>query len=513
MESRGLERKQKLVLGAMAGALLGVLAVLGALLRQDAPASPLATLAMPAVARQTATAARPSPTPLSPTPQPPTLTPAPTRIQAPPEVLASRRIQSLVENVGQVRELPKQQEIVFNFLNEQELAAYLRRALADVERQIFVQRQHTLLAALKLLPAPGQTFAPSVQARARRVIAFYDLDEAQIFVGPAGRSSDPPDASLVHQYAQALIDQHFDLAALVGGGTNGDARRARDALLEGDATAVMAIHSFGGLSQADADALAEHLFDVELSDYEGYPTPRAMRQVFVFPYRDGMRFVAALLQANWWPDVNAAYLDPPVSTEQILHPEKYINAPRDEPRAVNLPNLGAGLDDGWRRVSQDVLGELLLRAHLDHYLPSVQAQAAAAGWDGDLAAVWRDDWAAPEDRPREILVLRTVWDSVEEANEFVYGYVDLIERRLHDASRVRRASMPRGGRWWRGIEGDAFLQQTGYDVLIIWTPDTEAMELALAALESGDSIPSNEQGVESGEQVIEDGIMGDVRVE
>lgn len=506
MESRGLARKQKLVLGAMAGALLGVLVVLGALLREDAPASPLATLAMPSVARQTATAARPSPRPVSPTPQPPTLTPAPTRIQAPPEVLAARRIQALVENVGQVRELPRQQEIVFNFLSEQELVDYIRRALAGVERQIFVQRQHVLLAALGLLPAPGQTFAPSVQARARRVVAFYDLDEAQIFVGPAGRSSDPPDASLVHQYAQALVGQHFDLAALAGGATNGDARRARDALLQGDATAVMAIHSFGGLDQADADALAGHLFEVELSDYEGYPTPRAMRQVFEFPYREGMRFVEALLQANWWPDVNAAYLDPPVSTEQILHPEKYINAPRDEPRAVSLPNLGAGLDEGWRRVSQDVLGELLLRVHLDQYLPDTsQAQAAAAGWDGDLAAVWRDDWAALEDRPREILVLRTAWDSVEEANEFVYSYAELIERRLHDVSRVRRASMPPGGRWWRGVEGNAFLQQTGYDVLILWTPDTEAMELVLMG--------SGEQGVGSGEQVIENGTMGDVRVE
>jgi hypothetical protein len=424
--------------------------------------------------------------------------------------------------VGQVRELPRQQEIVFNFLSEQETAAYLRRVLDDVERQVFVQRQHTLLAALHLLPAPGQTFAPAVQVRARRVIAFYDLDEAQIFVGPAGQSSDPPDASLVHQYAHALVGQHFDLSSFVSAGANGDAMRARDALLQGDAAAVMAIHSFGSVQQAGADALAERLFDVELSAYEGYPTTRAMREVFVFPYRDGMHFVAALLQANWWPDVNVAYLDPPVSTEQILHPEKYVNTPRDEPRAVSLPDLGAGLDEGWRRVSQDVLGELLLRAHLDQYLPDTpQAQAAAAGWDGDLAAVWRDDWATPEDSPREILVLRTSWDSVDEANEFVSSYVELIERRLHNASRVRRASLPRGGRWWRGIEGDAYLHQTGDDVLIIWTPDTETMELVL--LGSGEwGAGSGEQGVGSEEQGlgrelsverVENGGLGDERVE
>jgi hypothetical protein len=307
------------------------------------------------------------------------------------------------------------------------------------------------------------------------VIAFYDPDQAQIFIGPAGRDSDPPDISLVHQYAHALIDQHFELSSLEGETAGADALRARDALIEGDATAVLALHSFGGVEQADLDALAEHLSQVELTDYEGYLTSRSMSEVVLFPYREGARFVEALLQAGWWPAVNAAYLDPPVSTEQILHPEKYISTPRDVPRTVRVPDLGEDLGEGWRLVAQDVLGELILSAHLDQYLPDTQeALAAAAGWDGDRAVVWQDL------EGREVLVIRSFWDSDAEATEFVQSYATVIDRRLRGASSVLRSIVPTGGRWWRGETGNAYIQQERDAVLIIWAPDTDTMEQVLA---------------------------------
>ena len=469
-------RRQKLILGMMALALVSVLVALGVLVGQDAPTSPLAALAVPTLGRATPTA-RSNVTLLPATPAPVSLTP--TRIGVSDEVLAARRIQALIQDVGQVRELPKQHEIPFNFLGEREMATYLRRMLADATRKAFVERQHALLAALHLLPAPGEAYAPSVQVRVNHVLAFYDLAEGQIFVGPLGREGDPPDLSLVHQYAHALVDQHFDLSSLATDWFSADALRALDALVEGDATMVMAVQAFGSLEQADVDALAKHLAEVELTDYEGYPTSRAMRDVYVFSYREGARFVEALLQANWWQGVNNAYLDPPLSTEQILHPEKYVNTPRDEPRTVRLPNLRTSLDEGWQLTTQDVMGELILRAHLDQYLPDTpQAWEAAAGWDGDLAAVWYDDWT---EGGREVLVMRILWDGVAEANEFVNSYVELIDRRLRGASTVRRAGMPRGGRWWRGEGGDAYVQQAGDDVLIIWAPDTDTMGQVLAA--------------------------------
>jgi hypothetical protein len=126
-------------------------------------------------------------------------------------------------------------------------------------------------------------------------------------------------------------------------------------------------------------------------------------------------------------------------------------------------------------VAQDALGELILGAHLDQYLPdTLEALTAAAGWDGDRTVLWQDL------EGREVLVIRTLWDSDAEATEFVQGYAAVIDRRLRGASRVLRSIVPRGGRWWRGETGDAYIRQEEDAVLIIWAPDTDTMERVLA---------------------------------
>jgi hypothetical protein len=471
MGRNGLSRRQWLIVGLMMLTLAVVLAGLGSLVRRSVTDSPLPTAVLP-VSRATATATTDAaPTPIA--AAHPAQTPTP--MEGPADVLAARRIEELGKDVGQIRELPKQQEIPLNFLDAQEMADYLRRIRTDSDRRIAVERQQALFAALGLSPQPDAAFPPTLQTRAKHVIAFYDPSVRQIFIGPAGREAAPPDISLVHQFAHAYIDQHFDLLGFSSGVFNADATRARDALLEGDATAVLALHSFGSVDGTDLDEMSAHLSDVEVTDYEGYLASRAMDDVFVFPYREGTRFVSALLDAGWWPAVNAAYRDPPVSTEQILHPEKYIGNPRDEPRTVLLPDLRDDLDEGWQLVAQNVLGELIVRTHLDQYLPNTEeAMAAAEGWDGDLAALWRnlDD--------REILVMRTLWDNPEEAAEFSSSYASVVDRRLGGARRVIRSILPSTGRWWRGEEGNAYLQRENDEVLIIWTSDADTMEQVLA---------------------------------
>ena len=122
-----------------------------------------------------------------------------------------------------------------------------------------------------------------------------------------------------------------------------------------------------------------------------------------------------------------------------------------------------------------------VRAHLDQYLFSTsEAHAAAAGWDGDLVAVWRDE------QDREVLLMRTLWDSSDDAAEFVRSYNAVIDRRLRGARRVMRSILPPGGSWWRGQGGNAYLEREKDAVLVIWAPDAETMEQVLAVFVLGD---------------------------
>lgn len=472
MKEGGLSRRQKLIVAVMMVTLVAVLVALTSLVRGNVANSPLPTAVLPvAQATETPQLAKTSgPDPLSES------APTVSAISEADGVKTARLIQTFSTAVGKIRELPKQQEIPLNLLDTQEMTSYLRAIRTDPAHRDNVQQQQLLLAALDLTPRVDEAFPTTVQTRAKNVIAFYDPQQQQIFIGPAGLASEEPDISLVHQFAHAFIDQHFDLSNLLDEEPSGDAVRALDALVEGDAMLVLGLHHLGRVDDDDLDELALHVATSELTDYEDYRTSRASDDLVSFPYRAGARFAAALLEAGWWPSVNAAYLDPPVSSEQILHPAKYIEEPRDTPLVVRLPDLAENLAENWIMVAEDVLGELVLRSHLDYHLPSTpEAASAAEGWDGDLAALWQDE------EGREVLVLRSVWDSTQDAVEFANAYTALIESRLSNPRRVRRSIVPRGGRWWRGEQGDAYLQREDDTVLVIWAPDSDVMERVLSA--------------------------------
>ena len=119
--------------------------------------------------------------------------------------------------------------------------------------------------------------------------------------------------------------------------------------------------------------------------------------MLVFPYSEGLAFVERLRAEGGWDAVDAAYADIPTSTEQILHPRKYLD--RDEPSAVALPDPTVALGQEWRVVDEDTLGELQMALLLANFAPGEgingltgaidlpeAARNAAAGWDAAALA-------------------------------------------------------------------------------------------------------------------------------
>ena len=68
--------------------------------------------------------------------------------------------------------------------------------------------------------------------------------------------------------------------------------------------------------------------------------PAVIRQSMLFPYEQGLRFVRTLYAQGGWDAVNDAYRDPPRSTEQLLHPERYLGD-RDQPEKVEVADFAA----------------------------------------------------------------------------------------------------------------------------------------------------------------------------
>jgi hypothetical protein len=97
-----------------------------------------------------------------------------------------------------------------------------------------------------------------------------------------------------------------------------------------------------------------------------------------------------------------------VSTEQIIHPERY---PNDVPVPVDVPDLAPELGPGWEDLDVQPVGEMWLRVALGLRLDGDVASSAAAGWDGGLYRAWSDG-------EEVAVVLATAWDTEADAAEF-----------------------------------------------------------------------------------------------
>ena len=140
--------------------------------------------------------------------------------------------------------------------------------------------------------------------------------------------------------------------------------------------------------------------------------PRYLRETSLFPYEDGFAFTNRLLAEGGYDAVDAAYADPPESTEQVLHPDRYLE--RESPDDVRLPlGIAGALGAGWLEDGQDTLGELVLRIWLrEGEVALAEARTATAGWGGDRLVLLR----GPNDAVAVGLV--TAWDSPADALEF-----------------------------------------------------------------------------------------------
>jgi hypothetical protein len=271
-----------------------------------------------------------------------------------------------------------------------------------------------------------------------------------------------------HEFTHALQDQHFDLDSLYDQSPTTDSRLALQALIEGDATLVMVEYAFEYLFEMSFDRadLLEAIQEVEQGEYEDAPT--VVRETAWFPYDQGLVFVAALSEEGGWERVNQAFRNPPQSTEQVMHPDKYLSG--EVGQAPDVGNFTDVLGPGWVELMRDVLGELYLRVYLERELGSEEALMAAEGWEGDRGVL-----LVNEDEDRHAWIHRMSWDNVANADEFSSLYVTFMTRADTASQTVDEQHHKR----WQDEEQVTYLGQSGQDTLLVLASDWEIVDLLL----------------------------------
>jgi hypothetical protein len=244
------------------------------------------------------------------------------------------------------------------------------------------------------------------QLYAGQVLGFYDFeDQRMVVVSDAGLTAEAQ-ITYAHEFTHAMQDAAFDTGAARDDlADEDDAALARLALEEGDATVAMFQWALTGLAPDELGGIGA----TPLPDMSSIPD--WMVKQLNFPYLAGSSWVSGLWSSGGWDAVDAAYEQPPASTEQVLHMEKYVSDER--PVDVADPDVAALLGDGWELVESSTVGEAMLGIWLGAMGVSQEdADSAAAGWGGDRLSVAQgpgEQWA---------MAWRIGWDTPAEADQF-----------------------------------------------------------------------------------------------
>lgn len=380
--------------------------------------------------------------------------------------------------VAAIRGLPARKPITRGVMSKAEVQKRVRQRIEEEYAAIEIAEEERVTKRLGLLDRNADYKQLVLDLYAEQVAGFYDPHSKELYI------ADWIDPSLqrpvlAHEIDHALQDQSYDLRAFMAPiKDNTDQQLARVALVEGDGLALMVEFTFREMGMKEDPWGQPGMIELIRKQVEAESAgqmkdaPRFLRETMVFPYVGGLALVAEIRRLKPWSAVDALFKRPPVSTEQVLHPEKYFSG--EAPLVVQTPKLPSLR--GWKQVYKNVFGELGFRIVLAHHgVGEAAAADAAEGWGGDRYAVFAppgDDGQSIDDL---VVVSLSAWDTEVDAAEAEKALTEAMPALAGGGSCGRADAVFR----CRDATGDEFtVERKGYRVLVVLgAPATHASKI------------------------------------
>lgn len=282
-----------------------------------------------------------------------------------------------------------------------------------------VEQDAITLSLFGLLPENFDLLTFYEDLYSEQIAGYYDDEAKEMYVISGSGFGGPEKMTYAHEFTHILQDQNYDFEnglKMSDEDCEEDSERcaAASALIEGDASLTEYHWFYHYATSQDQTDIQSFYESFQSPVYDS--SPDFMKEDFLFPYSAGQEFVQVLYDQDGWQAVNNAYSNPPLSTEQIMHPSRY---PDDTPIQVNLPDLSSTLGEGWEQIRSDVVGEwYTYLMFAKGYRPETQlddetAREASEGWGGDTYQIYYNSV-----NNQAVLVMKTTWDTNQDAKEF-----------------------------------------------------------------------------------------------
>lgn len=397
----------------------------------------------------------------------------------------------VLAQMSQLLDLPIKRPLKKSLRSRDQIRAYLVSQEKGDKDKAQRYADEKSLEAFGLIPKDFPLDSFMIDLLTDQVAGMYDPKAKEFYIADWIPVADQREV-MAHELTHALEDQSFHIDKWIKAARpNDDAEMARDSVSEGSALAAMVDYLLrdehvGVRELPDmttlirTGALAEMAQDPVMAK-----APIYIQDSLMFPYLEGTAFSQQFLKAHTgWSDLKLLFQNPPVSTQQILHPDLYLKGVK--PAAVTLPGWKKIVPKDWKLLDENVMGEFGVEEVLKQFLGSSRASGLAPAWAGDRYAVFEDT------QTRETpLVFRLALDSSDHAAQFFAAYTDVLAKKYATRTDVLNRpeflqfQTPDGGVFLRciaaeclDVEGAPRATFDTIDRAIGWTPAPDSSAAA-----------------------------------
>ena len=309
---------------------------------------------------------------------------------SPQKSAAFEGLDASVASLSEITGLARLKKVQYDTISREGLKAFIEERIKEEIKPEDIRIDEMSLKRFGFVPEEFDLKGTTIALLTEQAAAFYDYRKKKLFLLSGDSLSDTlqGDAAktvVVHELAHALADQHFDLGKYIKHGRTDDGSTARAAVMEGQATWLMleSMAQKAGMTITDKpemlDLMSAGANEAMASQFPVLATaPLYIRASLIFPYNQGLKFQHALVQKLGKAAFSKVYKEPPASTQQIYHPEMYIEG--FKPETVKLPVLARSKD--WKTLTEGTVGEFDHAILLEQYVNADAAKEIAPAWRG-----------------------------------------------------------------------------------------------------------------------------------
>ena len=397
--------------------------------------------------------------------------------------------------------LPIRHPVKKKLADRDEVERYVTRRMAEDKDTQRFERSEVVLKKFGLIPRDFSLRPYLVKLMREQVVGFYDAKTKTVYMLD-WLDPEIQKPVMAHELTHALQDQNFDLEKWASekqrdqAEHDGDYNKAvsldeistaQTAMIEGQGMITLVdweMRGYGMSAAKNPDVVRSMASGMEGDDSSQVlkDAPMMLRESLIFPYRDGLKFIGAVLaQRGKEAAFHDMYERPPTTSHEVMVPDEYIRNRRVP--SVALPDVRAILPKQYSEYDLGAMGQfdtLLLLKQLTN--DTANQQALSAKWGGGSYIALTEKGSDPKQTASIHLLYLSKWQTPEAAEQFAKLYGRALRDKYSQLKSETCSGCEAHEAAWSTEEGPVHIVRRDANVAILeGFPDDEAHKLVDAA--------------------------------